>query len=64
MSSFSDVRKSKGISLHSAAEFIGVPEEGMEYLECNPDELSIWHAAKLSELYRIKISAVKFNINS
>ncbi|MDN4069921.1 helix-turn-helix transcriptional regulator [Paenibacillus vini] len=63
MNSIAEIRRIKGISLEEAAEYVGLPKEGIEYFETNSEELSMWHAAKLSELYNVKICSIKFNLS-
>lgn len=58
MTKLTEVRQQKGISIESAARYIGVTADLLEHLEANPNDLSISEAAMLSELYDIDLKAL------
>ncbi|MFD2752349.1 helix-turn-helix domain-containing protein [Virgibacillus siamensis] len=58
MSKLTEVRQQKGITIESAAGYIGVTADLLEQLEHNPDDLSISEAAMLSELYEVELKTL------
>lgn len=58
MSKLIEARQEKGITIESAARYIGVTVGLMNQLEKCPNDLSISEATMLSELYEVELKTL------